>query len=259
MLTRNKTSSLPNIKKALKKNKIFLSNSELNTNDINNSDKCIKSTKNSKTNLNQRIIINSRGIKYDVFLYIFEKLPDSRLGKLKDILEDLSKDVSMDPNDLLDVCDAYDLETYEFYFNRDPYILNLILNYYINDKLHVNDSICVCLLTDELKYWQIDEYLISSCCQNKFFEKTDQINDDIFIENKEKNKLIQNEEKHDSYLPALKEKIWNLLENPTSSKFARVTFFFSLYKIQFFLFFIKDNTNNINDSNHITNNNIRNK
>jgi hypothetical protein len=232
-----KSNSLPNIKKALKKHKTYFQDHDINKLNSFSAQDSVKIDI-TRTDVNQRIIINSRGIKYDVFLYIFEKLPDSRLGKLKEILEDLINDDSMDTNELLDVCDAFNMEKFEFYFNRDPYILNIILNYYINDKLHVNDNICVCLLTDELKYWRIDEYLISSCCQNKYFEKTDQINDDIVIENKEKKKLNHSKEEFKSCLPKIKESVWNLLEKPRSSKLARVKkyFFILLWALHIYFY-----------------------
>ena len=177
----------------------------------------------------ERITLNARGIKYEVLLSVLEKLPKSRLGKLKELLDEIkAKNLieESDQDNLLELCDGYDLEKNEYYFNRDPYLLNMFLNFYNNDRLHMDDNVCANYFGQELQYWSIDDINIDACCQLKYFDKKDQIQDELKIENKEQNNLI-NDKKDDfdntKMIDSIKKKIWNLLERPTSSYFARVS------------------------------------
>jgi hypothetical protein len=201
----------------------------------------------------ERIIINSRGIKYDVILKIFDKLPESRLGSLKLFLDSykeyqLGENPDLDEpdlNNLLDICDGYDLELNEFYFNKDPYVLNSILNFYTNDKLHIDDHSCAMQLADEFRYWDIDEeILMDRCCEIRYYERKDAIQSEVKKENQELNKSISNNKEAfgESCFPDVREKVWNLFEKPTSSIYARVDLLFTSFFIinnNIFVHFLK--------------------
>ena len=194
-------------------------------NDFENYLKKRINNKNSKKSKEEKIILNARGIKYEVLLSVFEKLPKSRLGKLKIEIERVKKE-NRSEDVLMKLCDDYDFEKNEYYFNKDPYVLNVILNYYENDRLHICENICAQFYGEELLYWEIDENSIESCCHFKHFNQKDEIFSEIKIEKKEKNELINDQrqsfnEKKRSHL--IKKKIWNLMEKPSSSYFARVT------------------------------------
>ena len=66
-----KSNSLPNIKKALKKHKTYFTDHDINKLNSFSAQDSVKIDI-TRTDVNQRITINSRGIKYDVFLYVFE-------------------------------------------------------------------------------------------------------------------------------------------------------------------------------------------
>ena len=70
----------------------------------------------------------------------------------------------------------------------------------------------------------IDENRVESCCEFKYYDKIDEINEDIKIENKKKNEMINDrrEFSDNQRLEYIKKTIWNLLEKPSSSYFARV-------------------------------------
>ena len=178
----------------------------------------------SKKRNREKIILNARGIKYEVLLHVLEKLPKSRLGKLKTAIDEIKGSNHENDVDLIKICDDFDLKKNEYYFNKDPYVLNLILNLYSNDRLHILND-CTIFYGEEFAYWEIDEKMIESCCQFKYLDKKEEINEEIRIEKMEKNEVLneQLENFNEKKLSDLiRKKIWNLLEKPSSSYFARV-------------------------------------
>ena len=171
------------------------------------------------TSNEKRIILNIRGIKYDVPLKQLDRIPNSRLSDLKYQLIDKNQN---DLNELNNICDDFDLHKMEFYFNRDPFIFNSILNYYVNGKLHIDSSLCVISIGDELKYWKIDEDLISNCCEWSYSDKKDDVQNDIETERKLIEKITHKESFDNFILPGLREKIWYIMEKPSSSIWAKV-------------------------------------
>ena len=87
---------------------------------INKSSVRFESCNDIKNQLNkEKIILNARGIKYEVLLNVLEKLPKSRLGKLKieiekNKIEKIENDIA-----LMKLCDDFDLNKNEYYFNKE--------------------------------------------------------------------------------------------------------------------------------------------
>jgi hypothetical protein len=172
----------------------------------------------NETSKLKRIILNIRGIKYDVPLNQLNRLPNSRLSDLKYQLDKNNNDLIK----LNNICDDYDLNKMEFYFNRDPFIFNSILNYHLNGKLHIDNSFCVILVGDELNYWKIDQDLISNCCEWSYNDKKDDVQNDIETEKKLIEKITHQESFDNFILPYLRKKIWYIMEKPSSSIWAKV-------------------------------------
>ena len=101
-----------------------------------------------------KIYLNVRGVKYKISMKRLINLPRSRLARLAKLIQSDENN----EKELAKLCDDYNLDQMEFYFDKDPFVLNRILNLYQNGKLHVNHSDCVYFIRDELEYWQIDEY-----------------------------------------------------------------------------------------------------
>ena len=113
-------------------------------------------------------------------------------------------------------------ELNEYYFDRDPYILNKILNFYQTGKLHIDHSECVHFIRDELEYWQINEFALEDCCKIIYFEKSDDIQENMQDEVEMRLKLNQKDDFGRRLFPSFRKKIWNLFNNPHSSKLAKV-------------------------------------
>lgn len=101
--------------------------------------------------------VNVGGLKRSLCSSTLKKFPDTRLGKLlacdseEDILQ-VGESFSFlsfvfTPNlnlsSLLQVCDDYDVQQKEFYFDRNPGLFPYVLHFYQTGKLHIMEELCV--------------------------------------------------------------------------------------------------------------------
>jgi hypothetical protein len=179
--------------------------------------------------MHSTIILNVRGIKYEVNLEKFSKYPNTRLGMLRDQLRRHNLE------GISNLCDRFDIELQQFYFDRDPYVLNKILGLYLNGKLHLNTTIeCGSFIASELKYWMIELGHIDTCCRFILSEKLEETNE---IE-KSNLKIIERLNHKNDFgkgsIAELREKLWLMFEKPKSSKCAKVFIFLLYFKILLF-------------------------
>ncbi|KAI3384036.1 hypothetical protein SNEBB_002432 [Seison nebaliae] len=78
----------------------------------------------------------------------------------------------------------YDKETGEFFFDRDPLVMQIILDYCRNGELHIPFAHCGVSLKKEFDFWGISDLTTESCCwlhysqyseQRKRLEEFDQL------------------------------------------------------------------------------------
>ncbi len=150
---------------------------------INESD-----TETSQTS--KRIKLNASGTKFEITAKRFSTFPEvTRLGKL-------SKYENMSKLEIELLCDEFDSDSTEFFFDRDPIILQMVLNYLINGELHINTNACEIFIDKELKYWMIDSMQLNYCCKADFEDKHKNKSDfieiskqiDCYIHDREKKK-----------------------------------------------------------------------
>jgi hypothetical protein len=173
----------------------------------------------------KRVVLNIRGVKYDVILDVLGRWPQSRLGRLKQMIESNNQSL------LHTVCDDFDMKKHEFYFSRDPHVFNLILNFYSTNHLHIDNNTCVMLINQEFSYWELDDTQLSYCCESNFLDKRHDIERDMHKEKVFLDEYFYKEKFDNFYWPELREKLWLLFEKPSSSYFARVILF--IYFIYF--------------------------
>lgn len=116
--------------------------------------------------------VNVGGLKRSLCSSTLKKFPDTRLGKLlacdseEDILQVgesfsflsfvFTPNLNLFSSSLLQVCDDYDVQQKEFYFDRNPGLFPYVLHFYQTGKLHIMEELCVfsfrCVSLSEVKH-----------------------------------------------------------------------------------------------------------
>ncbi|XP_038566300.1 potassium voltage-gated channel subfamily V member 1 [Micropterus salmoides] len=154
-------------------------------------------------------IINVGGSRYVLSQELLASYPETRLGKLACCSRDSA----------LELCDDADLLENEFFFDRNAQTFQYVMNYYRTGHLHVREELCEMSFLQEIEYWGIDELCINPCCRERYYRRKEQ---------KETFDVYREFEAHDddedfvgAACPALRRRLWDLLEKPESSRAAR--------------------------------------
>lgn len=175
----------------------------------------------------KRALLNVGGTRHEVMWRALDRLPRTRLGRLRNC---------DDADDVLRLCDDVTFvdcgggggggedgaPSIEFFFDRHPKSFSSILNFYRTNKLHLVEELCVLSFSDDLEYWGVDELYMESCCQHRYHQRKENIMEEM---RKEADSLKEHTVEYfgTGRCASIRSKVWNLLEKPQTSMAARVS------------------------------------
>ncbi|ELW63089.1 potassium voltage-gated channel subfamily V member 2 [Tupaia chinensis] len=142
--------------------------------------------------------------------------PKTRLGRLA---------TTTSRSRQLGLCDDYEAQTDEYFFDRDPAVFHLVYNFYMSGVLMVCDELCPRRFLEELGYWGVRLKYTPRCCRICFEERRDELTEQLKIQ-RELRAQAQAEEAEElfrdmRFYGPLRRRLWNLMEKPFSSVAAK--------------------------------------
>ncbi|XP_061610647.1 potassium voltage-gated channel subfamily F member 1-like [Phyllopteryx taeniolatus] len=155
------------------------------------------------------IAVNIGGLKQVFCRDVLNRFPDTRLAQL------VNSAPALPAEDISSLCDDYDPEKGEFYFDRDPDAFKCITELYYYGEIHVKRGICPVCFMKEMDFWKIDSDFLDECCKSNLQEVEDELEE---IAEKVRTILVDREgdpsaigwQRFQTYL-------WRLMEKPESS------------------------------------------
>ncbi|XP_071396551.1 voltage-gated potassium channel regulatory subunit KCNF1-like [Centroberyx affinis] len=169
------------------------------------------------------IVVNIGGVKQVLYGDVLNRYPETRLAELVNCSLGSSEDLSS-------LCDDYDPDTGEFYFDRDPEAFKCIIELYYYGEIHMKRGVCPICFMKEMEFWKIDSDFLDECCKSSLKEVEDELAE---IAEKVRTILVDREgDPSAGGWQRIQMWLWRLMEKPESSFPARViavvSFFFIL-------------------------------
>ncbi|XP_022610891.1 potassium voltage-gated channel subfamily V member 2-like [Seriola dumerili] len=165
--------------------------------------------------------LNVGGKVFHIPKHLVLRHPKTRIGVLA---------LCDDPVKRLTLCDDYNVQNNEFFFDRDPMFFHYIFHFYCSNVLWVMDSLCPVNFEEEMSFWGLKLKDTPRCCRILFEEKVDDIRDQLKVNQEllDEIKPHQDDEGYKNmFLGDLRKALWDLMENPYSSLSAKAFAVFS--------------------------------
>ncbi|OXA47933.1 potassium voltage-gated channel protein Shab isoform X2 [Folsomia candida] len=166
----------------------------------------------------RRVILNVGGDRHEILWDNLARYPYTRLGQLGERYRSLGENRKVDyssDDEILNLCDDYNLTANEYFWDRQPRTFPFILNLYRRGKLHFPEDLCVLEFDEDLQYWGIDELYLDSCCQIKFQQKKEQ----LIAEIKKDEEFLSSHKEEDfgkGMISGMRKYLWNMFEKSST-------------------------------------------
>lgn len=178
-------------------------------------------TKKPVKRISNVVNLNIGGKVFHIPKHLVLRYPKSRIGVLA---------LCEDPVKRLTLCDDYNVQNDEFFFDRDPMFFHYIFHFYCSNVLWVMDSLCPINFEEEMSFWGLRLKDTPRCCRILFEEKVDDIREKLKVNQEllDEIKPHQDEECYETmFMGNIRKILWDLMENPYSSLAAKAFAVFS--------------------------------
>ena len=160
-----------------------------------------------------KVVLDVGGMKFSTYQSTLRRIPNTRLSNLN----------TMDT--------AYDHQTGEYFFDRNPKFFASILDFYRCGELHFAHCLCGPSIKRELEFWAIDDAYISACCWRAYTTFEDEQKTLKVIEKTLEDPEATREKEDENSCETCsakwlqskwRQKLWTFMDKPQSSKFALV-------------------------------------
>ncbi|XP_061695122.1 potassium voltage-gated channel subfamily G member 1 [Syngnathoides biaculeatus] len=110
-------------------------------------------------------IINVGGMRYQLPWTTLEDFPLTRLGQLH---------LCSSFDEIMGICDDYDVTHNEFFFDRNPCAFRTILTFLRAGKLRSLREMCALSFREELLYWGVPEESLEWCCRRRLLHRLEE-------------------------------------------------------------------------------------
>ncbi|KAG7254611.1 hypothetical protein CRUP_025971, partial [Coryphaenoides rupestris] len=110
-------------------------------------------------------VVNVGGLRYRLPWSTLEDFPLSRLGRLH---------LCRSFDEIMRVCDDYDVARDEFFFDRSPCAFRTILTFLRAGKLRSLRDMCALSFREELLYWGVPEESLEWCCRRRLLQRLEE-------------------------------------------------------------------------------------
>ncbi|XP_076831435.1 voltage-gated potassium channel regulatory subunit KCNG3-like isoform X2 [Brachyhypopomus gauderio] len=163
-------------------------------------------------------IINVGGTRYAFPKDVIKDFPLSRVSRLHSCVSE---------REVLEVCDDYDRERNEFFFDRHSEAFGFIMLYVKYGKLRFVPHMCELSFYNEMIYWGLESSDLEFCCQRRLDDRMSDTYTHFSEEDHKVEDELDAEDEMSSRIGAKKEAKWlermrRTFEEPTSSVAAQI-------------------------------------
>uniref|UniRef100_A0A8D2E0Q1 Potassium voltage-gated channel modifier subfamily G member 4 n=1 Tax=Sciurus vulgaris TaxID=55149 RepID=A0A8D2E0Q1_SCIVU len=108
-----------------------------------------------EADLRKEVLVNVGGRRFLLPWSTLDEFPRSRLARLR---------LCRSPEEAGRLCDDFDEDRQEFFFDRSPSAFGAIVSFLAAGKLVLLQDTCALSFREELAYWGIDERSLERCC-----------------------------------------------------------------------------------------------
>ncbi|ELW62939.1 Potassium voltage-gated channel subfamily G member 4 [Tupaia chinensis] len=119
-----------------------------------------------EADLKKEILVNVGGRRYLLPWSTLDAFPRSRLSKLR---------LCRSSEEIRQLCDDYDEDSQEFFFDRSPSAFGVIVSFLAAGKLVLLQEMCALSFQEELAYWGIEETSLERCCLRRLLAKLEEL------------------------------------------------------------------------------------